>query len=177
MGILSHRIGSFGILSSLLLISFGAVTLFFPRITLYALVIYFAVSVIFGGIFLIVQSFRTPKATANKYLMTTEGVLGILIGLFLIIKPELSAAVFVAIIGIWALVMGGLYISFLFYLRKSKQGSNMGLLFVNAVISLIFGAVLLFNPFESTQIILIVLAIYAISYGIFAMIHKIRHRN
>jgi uncharacterized membrane protein HdeD (DUF308 family) len=156
--------------NGVLAIIFGLVALLFPGITLVALGIYFAISILIGCILLTVGAFRVKKTNDHWYLLLIEGIIGILISIIILARPELVASVFVTIIGLWALIIG-LVLLFSYFRGRLATISN-SLVLIISVLSLITGLVIVLNPFESTRIITVLIGIYAIIYGLFSVINS-----
>jgi uncharacterized membrane protein HdeD (DUF308 family) len=159
-------------INGILAIVFGLVALFFPGLTLATLGILFSIAILVGGIMLIAGSLRIRKINHRWYILLLEGIIGILVGIIILARPELVATVFVTIIGIWALIIG---LVFLFTYIKSRlpSFSNTFMLIIS-ILSLITGIFIIIDPFESTRIITILIGIYAIIYGLFSVIHSSR---
>jgi len=121
---------------------------------------------------LITGSLRIRKINHRWYILLLEGIIGILVGIIILARPELVATVFVTIIGLWALIIG---LVFLFTYIKSRlpSFSNTFMLIIS-ILSLITGIFIIIDPFESTRIITILIGIYAIIYGLFSVIHSSR---
>ncbi len=157
-------------LNGILLLIFGFVALFFPDITLKALGIYFAITVLIGGTGMIIGALRVKKYNPNWYMMLTEGIIGIIISFIIFAAPALLATIFVVIMGIWAIVLG---LIFLFmYLKHSLPVFSNVFLLIISILSLLLGAFIILDPFESTRIVIILIGIYAIIYGTFSLIHS-----
>lgn len=153
-------------LNGILILIFGLIALFFPGITLKALGIYFAISLLIGGMVLLVEAFRLRKSGIKSYLPVLEGIIGIVISLIILARPEVVATVFVIVMGIWAIVTG---LIFLFaYSKKTLPAFSNSVMLVIAILSLMIGVFIIINPFESTRIITVLIGIYAIIYGIFS---------
>lgn len=160
-------------LNGVLAILFGLVALISPGITLVALGIYFAISILAGGTMQIISSFNAKGRNPNWYLLLVEGIIGILIAIIILSRPELVATVFVTIIGIWALFLG---LVFLFtYFKKRLPAFSNSFLLVISILSLVVGLVIIVNPFESTRIVTIMIGLYTLIYGIFSLINSSRN--
>lgn len=162
-------------LNGVLAILFGLVALFFPGITLAALGVYFAISLMAGGISLITAAFRNRKINRKWQLIFLEGIIGVLIGIIILARPDMVATVFVTIMGLWAIVIGLIFL-FTWFRAQLPPFSNTFVLIVS-IISLLTGVVIIINPFESTRIITVLIGIYALIYGLFSVLnaaHKSR---
>ena len=151
-----------------LAIVFGLVAIVFPSITLIALAIYFAFTVLIGGFVLTVGAIKVKGRNTNWYLVFFEGLISILLGVIILLRPELSAAVFVTIIGIWAILLGAIFS--VSYFRQQVPNSGKGFFLITGILSLLFGALIIVNPFEGSRVITVLIGVYAIAYGLYSMI-------
>jgi len=160
-------------LYGVLAILFGLVALLFPGITLVALGVYFAITILAGGTMQIVSSFKAKGRNPHWYLLLVEGLLGILIAIIILSRPELVATVFITIIGLWALFLGLVFL-YTYFKRQLPTFSNSFLLIIS-ILSLIMGLIIIVNPFESTRVITVMIGIYAVIYGIFSLMNSSRN--
>ncbi len=158
--------------NGILAIIFGSVALVFPGITLIGLAYYFAVTILLGGILLIISFLRSRRILLNWQLMLTEGAIGILIGIIILARPQTAAAFFVVIMGIWAMIIGLIFITS--YFRLTLPAILKPFHIFTGILSVIIGIVIILNPFESTRVVVILIGIYVIAYGIFSIINAKR---
>ncbi len=170
MNILNPGYRIFSLISSILLVIFGLVALIFPSITLVALAIYFAITIFAGGVLHIISSVKMKDVSSNWTFLLLEGIIGILLGIVIMLRPEMAATVFVIIIGIWALFLGAMFLV-IYFLSKIRVFGR-GLLLLTGILSSLFGVIILAEPFDSTRAIVIIIGIYAIAYGIFSIINN-----
>lgn len=153
-----------------LAIIFGLVALLFPGITLAALGIYFAISIMVGGITLVIGAFKQRIGKKRRNLFLLEASIGILLGIIILLRPEVVATVFVTIMGIWALIIGGIFL--VTFLRSNLPAYSNTFVLIISIVSLITGFIIILNPFESTRIITVLIGIYALIYGLFSVINS-----
>ncbi|MDD4107677.1 MAG: DUF308 domain-containing protein [Prolixibacteraceae bacterium] len=161
-------------LNGVLAIIFGLVALFFPGLTLGVLGVYFAISIIIGCVTLIVGFFKAKPASGFRYSLLIEGVIGILIGLIILARPSVVATVFVAIIGIWAIIIGLVLLYDYVRLRLPVMYNTFVLLI--SIVSLVMGIVIIINPFRSARLLIVIIGIYAIIYGVYSLANSLRYR-
>ncbi|MFW5757639.1 MAG: HdeD family acid-resistance protein [Bacteroidota bacterium] len=149
--------------NGILAIIFGIIALLFPNITIYALAIYFAITMLIGGALLSIGAVRERKFNSKWSFMLMEGMLGMLIGLVILIHPPGAAAFFVVIMGIWAMIIGLVFIIAFFNIALPRVLKPFHLF--AGLVSLGIGLLMIINPFESTRIIVVLIGIYAIVYG------------
>ncbi len=160
-------------LNGVLAIIFGLVALFLPGITLAALGVYFAITILAGGVMQIISSFKMKSRNKHWYLLLAEGLIGILIAAIILSRPKLLATVFVTIIGLWALFLGLIFL-FTYFKRQMPAFYNSFLLIIS-ILSLVMGLIIIINPFESTRIIIVMIGIYTLAYGIFSLANSSRN--
>lgn len=156
--------------SGILAILFGIIALVFPSITIFSLVIYFAITILIGGIILLVGSIRSKKINPNWQLLLLEGLIGILFGIIILSRPELAAVAFITLIGLWSLAMGAIFTVVYFTHKIPKRIRNIYL--PVGLISILFGLLIVINPFEGPRMVIILIGLYAIIYGTFSIINK-----
>lgn len=159
-------------LNGLLALLFGLVALLFPGITLAALGIYFAFSIMVGGISLVVAAFRNRKTDRKWKLIFAEGTIGVLIGIIILARPQVVATVFVTIMGLWAIVIGLIFL--VAWLRAQLPPFTNTFVLIISLVSLLTGVVIIIDPFESTRVITVLIGIYALIYGLFSLFNA-RH--
>lgn len=155
--------------NGILAILFGIIAILFPGITIIGLAVYFAITLLLGGILLTVSSVNNRKRFSNWQLMFIEGIVGILIGIIILARPETAAAFFIVIMGIWAMVVGLVFL--ISYFRLSLPSIIKPFHMITGIISILIGLIIMLNPFDSTRVIVILIGIYAIAYGVFSIIN------
>jgi len=155
--------------NGILAILFGSIAILFPGITLIGLAVYFAITLLIGGILLTISSIRSRRVLMNWSSMLLEGAIGILIGIIILARPESAAAFFIIIMGIWAMVIGLIFI--ISYFKLSLPAIIKPFHMIIGILSVLIGLIIMLNPFESTRVIVVLIGIYAIGYGIFSIIN------
>ena len=156
-------------------IIFGLAALFWPDITLTALIFIFAAFVLVSGVLLAIAAFRDGLNHTHAWLMLLEGVIGIAIGIMAFVWPGITALVLLYIIAAWAIVTGVLEIIAAIQIRKEIQ--NEWLLAIAGIASILFGILLLVWPIAGALAILWIIAAYAIIFGVLLLILAFRLRN
>ena len=157
-------------LNSLLIILFGLIALLFPTITLELLAIFFAGFILVGGITLIITSAQVRVINRYWYLHLFEGLIGVILGILILLKPEFTGAILISLIGIWAIFLG--MIVLFAYSRKSFMTMNRSIPITLGLLSILFGLLLIIKPFESSTAIVILIGIYAFAYGVFSLLNR-----
>jgi uncharacterized membrane protein HdeD (DUF308 family) len=98
-------------------IAAGVVTVFWPGITTFALLIVIAWWAIARGIFEIAAALRLRNEIAREWLLVIDGIVTLAFGLFVLLFPTAGALSIVWLIGLQALVVGVLMLALSFRLR------------------------------------------------------------
>ncbi|EAW43134.1 hypothetical protein N9414_00080 [Nodularia spumigena CCY9414] len=156
-------------------IIFGLAALFWPDITLTALIFIFAAFVLVSGVLLAIAAFRDGLTHTHGWLMLLEGAIGIAVGIMAFIWPGITALVLLYLIAAWAIVTGVLEIIAAIQVRKEIQ--NEWLLAIAGIASVLFGVLLLVWPLAGALAILWIIGAYAIIFGILLLILAFRLRS
>ncbi len=162
-------------LRGVLAIIFGLVTLFWPKITLTALVFIFAAFVLVSGILLAIAAFRVHLTNTHGWLMLVEGAIGIGVGVLAFIWPGIATLMLLYLIAAWAIVTGIFEIIVAIQVRKEIQ--NEWLLVLAGTASLLFGILLLIWPLAGALAILWIIAAYTIIFGVLLLVVSLRLRS
>ncbi len=156
-------------------IIFGLAALFWPDITLTALIFIFAAFVLVSGVLLAIAAFRDGLTHTHGWIMLLEGAIGIAVGIMAFIWPGITALVLLYLIAAWAIVTGVLEIIAAIQIRKEIQ--NEWLLAIAGIASVLFGILLLVWPLAGALAILWIIGAYAIIFGILLLILAFRLRT
>lgn len=142
----------------------GLIAFTWPGLTLYILVIVFALNLIISGVF---EVFRPMVEKNSNHAMLTVifGVLSIMVGFYLLGRPVLTAEILALLVAFWALLMGmaDLFLGF----GDSSASAGYRFLFVLVgFVSILFGLYLLFYPIASLVTFIWVVGIYAFITGV-----------
>ncbi len=158
-------------LKGLLAIIFGIFALAMPGTTLITLMMYFGLVIIIGGIFLIVGAMSHKEHTRTWRNWLYEGILDIGIGIVIVLFPKFSIDIFIIILAIWAISVG---FSQLFNaMNANKENKSRWLMFLNALIVIVFSIILFINPFEGAVAVTYLVGIFAIIFGLFITLYSI----
>jgi uncharacterized membrane protein HdeD (DUF308 family) len=143
---------------------FGVLAFIWPAITLAALVILWGAYALADGVLAFIAAFRVRDRGRPFWALLIVGVLGVAAGILTFFWPGVTALVLLAFIGAWALVMGLFQIVAAIRLRKAIEGE--WLLALSGVLSVIFGALMLWNPGAGALAVIWVIGSYAIVFGV-----------
>lgn len=151
------------VLRGVLAILFGILALFWPGITILALVIVFGAYAIVDGVFALIAAFRGPTEE-HRVGMAAVGVLGILAGVVALLWPGITALALLLVIAAWFVATGVFEI--IAGVRLRKEIENEWLPILSGVVSVIFGILLLAWPAGGALAIAWLIGLSAIAYGI-----------
>ena len=142
---------------------FGVLVLFVPKETIHVVAIWFGALVLVAGIIGIIVSIHNMRKERPYISALVNSLVSLIIGIFVIFNRQQSLIVFAIIIGIWALVIGAvqLYIA----LKMIRPGTSRRLMIINSVVTLVFGLLLFFNPFESIVAFVYIIGVMALFFG------------
>jgi uncharacterized membrane protein HdeD (DUF308 family) len=166
-----NRFGKWSLssLNGLFMIGFGIITIAFPGLTIAALAIYFAIAIFLGGIIVSAYALKYKSSLANWKSKLLEGIISVILGVTIILYPNSATAFLVIIIGLWAVFIGSVFIISYFSTKAHNLLGPLNL--ISGIVSLLLGAVIIFNPFESTRFLIILIGVYSIIYGLFSIIY------
>ncbi len=104
-----------------------------------------------------------------------RGICGIIFGVIAFAYPGLALATLVLLFGAWALMIGASEIALGFKLRRELRGEWF--LILMGLISIVFTALLLWNPIAGAAVLIWLTAWYATVFGVLAIIFGIRLRG
>ena len=148
-------------LKGILAIIFGLVALFYPGMTVAVLTQVFGFMLLIAGVIFIVGAIFHTKHNKSWSSWLLEGIIDLILGLIIVAFPIFAIGAFMILIGIWALLMGlwRIYQAF-------KFKSQRGILLFGGVISLIFGILVLINPFAGAGAVMMVIGVWSIIFGL-----------
>lgn len=162
-----------GVLSVLV----GLYALFQPGMTLITFTQVLGAFVLIDGALAVVHGILGWTATRAWTLL--RGVLGILVGLFVLTHPVvvgvIAATTLVLIIGIQTIASGVLEIYIAIRARKDVEGE--GWLILVGLLAIVFGGILVIAPFLSTLVLIRLLGASSIMLGIALIVNSFRIRK
>lgn len=109
------------ILIGVLGLATAAITVLYPITTGLVLLYFIAGWAIASGIFTIVGAVALRKEIEGEWMLVANGLLSILIGLFMFVSPGAGALALAWLIGIYALIFGVILVALSLRLRKFKS--------------------------------------------------------
>jgi uncharacterized membrane protein HdeD (DUF308 family) len=152
---------------------FGLAALFWPGLTLFALIVFFGAYTLVDGIFAIVAGIRSSGG--RRWLLLAEGVLGVLVGLIAFFSPGMTALVFLYVIAVWAVFTGILKVVMAIWLRREID--NEWTMALSGVLWVILGVVLTVLPGVGLLSLAWLIGVFALGAGLTFLVLAFRVRG
>lgn len=159
-------------------IAFGVLALFWPAITLISLTLLWGAYTLVDGVFALwaaISGRGASPAMGPRWWMAISGVVSILAGLAAFFWPGMTAFILLIFIGIWAIIIGVLTIWGAIQARKEIEGEWVLGLF--GLLSILFGALVLFQPGAGALSLIWTIAGYSMAAGILLIVLAFRVRK
>jgi uncharacterized membrane protein HdeD (DUF308 family) len=163
------------VLRGIAAIVFGVLAFVWPHITLAALILLFGAYALVDGVFSIIAGIKTHADNKRWWLLLLMGLLSVAAGIYAFVMPAITAFILLVLIAAWAIVGGVFEIAAAIQLRKHITGE--WLLVLSGIISILFGAALLYNPVAGALAVVWIIGIYAVVDGILLLALGIKLRG
>lgn len=151
-------------INGIIALIFGAFALFIPQGTIVTIAKYFGFVLLLGGFVLLIFALMKKQKKQDYGLLIFEGIVTLVIGLIILLFTRQTLELFVILIGIWAIILGILQLVMLAGINE--PGSNKKVLLINGLITLAFGILIFFNPFQAAIIFTRIIGLIALVFGI-----------
>jgi uncharacterized membrane protein HdeD (DUF308 family) len=155
-------------------IVFGVLAYASPAATLQTLVLFWGAYALVDGAFALVAGFRMRDNGKPLWAMIAVGVLGVLAGVATFAWPALTAITLVFIIGYWAVLIGVFQIVAAIRFRRTIH--NEWLLGFSGLLSIVFGALLIYQPGAGALTLVWFIGSYAMVFGVLLIVLALRLR-
>lgn len=162
-------------LSGIIALLFGFLAFYNPEGMLTKIIGFFGIVILIVGIAMligVINNIRNKQPYAPDLIWT---IITIAVGAVLTFYTNEAVQVFVVIIGVWAILIGSVQLFLMTKLDSSDKSRNTFL--INGVITIIFGIIMFFNPFQSARFILILSGILAFIIGILLIVLAIKMKS
>lgn len=132
------------LLRGILFLLFSFWCLLSPAITLAALAFWAGAFILVDGLFLLGGLLANWKQYEEQWLLLLEGAMTILLGVLILMRPDITILVLMLMMAVWAMVLGITRIAMGIQLRKVVQGE--GWMIANGVLTVLFGVLLAAIP-------------------------------
>jgi uncharacterized membrane protein HdeD (DUF308 family) len=155
------------VMRGLAAVTFGVLSLLWPGLTLLVMALLWGAYVLVDGLLSLLHAFKLRGRGLSVALWALVGVLGVSAGVLAFIWPGLTAFVLLTLIAAWAIVVGALQLAAAWRLRRQVRGE--WLLALSGALSLAFGALLVLQPQTGAVAVVVLVAGYAIAFGVLLM--------
>jgi len=158
-----------------LAIVLGLVAIIWPDVTFTVLVVLLGVYAFVSGLFTVLVGAVWPPGWGLRWLTVLEGVLGIVVGVLIFLRPESAAIALIYLIAGWAIISGILRIVQALRLRKvipDEWGFILG-----GAASVIFGVLLAIWPKEGLIALVWIFGVFAVVFGVMQLVLANRVRR
>ena len=164
------------LLAGIILVILGIAILVYPDVTLAIIVLLVGIFLIIAGLFELIFGF-SADAKGARWLFILKGIINLLLGIILLVYPDITLTIFVYIVAAWAIVWGifELIATFMVPKEQSHAVYGTGGKWVGVIIGLIaiaFGIVIAVYPDATLSIIIYLVGFLVIAVGILMVINS-----
>ncbi|HAD96610.1 MAG TPA: hypothetical protein DCG19_04335 [Cryomorphaceae bacterium] len=159
-------------MQGLFLVILGCLALFLEDFKLEDLVQFLGLILLVFGLAIAAAALIARKGGKNWGLLFTLGIIQLILGIMILVYVTSSVQIFTYTLGGWAGIMG--IVQFIGAIRAK---SNKLVFLVNGAISMIFGGLIIFNPFDSIETMNYIVGFYSLVLGIFIIYYSFRFRH
>ncbi|GAB3312066.1 HdeD family acid-resistance protein [Epidermidibacterium keratini] len=155
------------IVRGVLTVIFGILAMVWPVATIVAFAVLWGVFALVDGLMSFGVAFSSLISGWARALFVLMGILGVLAGLFVIFRPVQGAVILTWVLGIWLIVHGIFDIAAAF---GHQLPMPRWLMVLTGVLALIAGILIVANPGASTVSLAVLLAAFALVWGVTTII-------
>lgn len=146
-----------------LAVTLGILALVWPGITVGVAVALFAIYCFADAITKTVSIFRSDETTGDRMWLILIVLVDVAAGIVAIAYPGITAGALVIVVGLWAVITGGMELTAAWQLRGTHTGSGWHT--VGGLLSIAAGVVLMIWPDIGAVSLAVVFGIYLVAYG------------
>jgi len=161
------------VLRGIVALALGVLAFAAPAPTLAALIFVFAAYAIVDGILAIAFGVSVPGGPS--WLLVIAGIVGIGIGVYTAVSPQVTAVALTLLIGTFAFVRGIAEVGTAIWLRNLIE--SVWLYVLSGIVSILFGAFLIVAPGDGAYAVLFVIGFYALFAGVMYVAIGLRLRG
>ncbi len=152
------------LLRGLAALAFGVLSLLWPGLSLFTLILFFGAYALVDGAFALAAAIVGRGSTELRWWLVLLGLLGIGIGIATFLWPGLTALTLLYFIAGWVVATGALQTIGAIELRKAIE--NEWWLILDGALSVLFGILLFIMPGAGALALIWLIALFAIAYGL-----------
>jgi uncharacterized membrane protein HdeD (DUF308 family) len=161
------------VLRGILALALGVLAFAAPVPTLSALIFVFAAYAFVDGTLAIALGVAAPHGP--RWLLVIAGIVGIAIGAYTVVSPQVTAVALVLLIGSFAIVRGVAEVATAIWLRNVIESAWLYVL--SGIVSIAFGTLLIVAPGDGAFAVLYVIGFYALFAGVMYVAIGLRLRG
>ena len=162
--------GSF-MVSGLIAIVYGLLALLLPDDLIQTVMLVSGIGLMAVGIIGIFIALRRKKMDLPWGMLLFEAIVMVILGVVAVVWSKETVKLLVFVLGLWSAVIG---VMMLFSIMRFRFLVNRGFYLVSAILSILFGVILVLNPFESAEVFVTITGIMALAFGIIMMMFGFR---
>ena len=151
---------------SILTLILGIMVMAWPHATVKLVALLFGLQLFVGGVFALVRAF-TNSGEGSRVLLAVLGVLGILVGIFVLRHLFQTVVILVVLLGVYWVLHGIIE----FFVAVDHRGApGRGVSIVMGILSFIAGVIVLSWPAPTLLVLVWVLGIWLVVYGLIGIV-------
>ena len=154
---------------------YGILALLVPDATIIGILTYIGIFILVVGVIMLIATIQKISKKLPYSGDLIWSLLMLMVGGFITFNTQTTLEVFAIIFGIWAIILGVSQFIIVAKVRLSPYQKNITI--INAIISLIFGFVLFYNPFQSAKFIVVISGILALVVGSLLLVLAFKIKN
>jgi uncharacterized membrane protein HdeD (DUF308 family) len=119
------------------------------------------------GVFAIISGIRAARSGEQWGLLILEGIVDLAAGIVAVVWPAITLVALVWIVAVWAIISGALMLGAAFSLNIDYGRWWLAL---GGVASIIFGILLIIEPFIGAVVLTLWIGAYALIFGVFLLV-------
>jgi uncharacterized membrane protein HdeD (DUF308 family) len=142
-----------------------------------------AIVVLIVGIFLIISGFFeiifgfSADAKGGRWIFILKGIINLILGIVLLVYPDITLTIFVYIIAAWAIIWGIFELVATFMVPKEQApavygAGGKGLSYLIGLVAIAFGIVIAVYPDATLTIIIYIVGFLVIAVGLLMAINS-----
>ena len=162
------------LIGGLIALVYGLLALLLPKGIIQTVMIVSGIVVIAAGIICLFVSLSRKKNMQPWSMLLFESIVMVLLGLAAIVWSRKTVEVLIIIIGIWVAFIGLMQLIFLLNISKFVY---KGFYIVCSLLALVFGVLMIVNPFESVEFFVTLTGVIALLVGIMTIMFSLAVRR
>jgi uncharacterized membrane protein HdeD (DUF308 family) len=163
------------VFQGILTVIFGLIALFWPGVTLVAVVYFFAAYVFVMGLVLAARGLMRMKTEQSWWFLVLIGIMAILFGIYLLAYPQVAISSFLSIVGVLLLAKGVFDLFLAAYVVRTTEGRILWML--SGAVGIVAAIVLWQFPVATGVAFIWVIGLYALVAGTIGLVYAYRARG